>query len=303
MTSGRKPSCPLCGHFSALRFSTGGYTVFACKGDCGLLFVHPYPGEERIHHEAAHGHEDMEISDPETYYQASVEYYNLWFPLIDASAGDTGTALDVGCGTGRLLELLSPRLACVGIEPNPARAAKARQVSGAAIIESTFEAATGLEPGSFDRIMFINVVSHLPISSFPWLFGRLHDLLKRGGGAVILKTGESSPAVGRWDVFDWEIPDHVHFFGLNTMAWLADKYGFDIIRHHRRAHAEDMFSKELWKASGRSQLRNLVKKTLLRVPFGLQALRYCFNRVRGVRVYSSLIVLTPKDNATGNWTR
>ncbi len=216
----------------------------------------------------------MEISDPETYYWASVEYYNLWFPLIDASAGDTGTVLDVGCGTGRLLELLSLKLAGVGIEPNPARAAKARQVSGAAIIESTFEAATELEPGSFDRIMFINVVSHIPISSFPWLFGRLQDLLKPGG-AVILKTGESSPTVGRWDIFDWEIPDHVHFFGLNTMTYLADKYGFDIVRHHRRAHAEDMFSKELWKASGRSRLRNLFKKMLVQVPFALQALRYC----------------------------
>ncbi len=87
----------------------------------------------------------MEVSDPETYYRASVEYYNLWFPLIAPEAGDAGTVLDVGCGTGRLLELLSPEFVGVGIEPNPARAAKARQVSGAAIIESTFEAATELE--------------------------------------------------------------------------------------------------------------------------------------------------------------
>ncbi len=300
MISSLKPSCPLCGHSSTLQFSTGGYTVFACQGDCGLLFVHPYPGEERIHNEAAHGHEDMEISDPETYYRASVEYYNLWFPLIAADAGDAGTVLDVGCGTGRLLELLSPKLAGVGIEPNPARAGKARQVSGAAIIESTFEAATELELGSFDRIMLVNVISHVPISSFPWLFGRFHDLLKREGGAVILKTGEITPQAGRWDIFDWEIPDHVHFFGLNTITYLADKYGFDIVRHHRRAYSEDMFSKELWKAPGRSRRRNLIKKMVVRIPFALNVLRYCYNRVRGVGVYSSLMVLAPKEGAARN---
>ena len=293
-TGGReRPSCPLCEGPSAFRFSQGGHTVFACQGACSLLFVHPYPGEAEVHHHAAHGHDDMEISDPETYYRASVEYYNLYFPLIAAEVGNTGTALDVGCGTGRLLELLGPGFARTGIEPNPARAEKARQVSGAAIIESTLEDAVELKVGSFDVVFLINVISHVPIGSFPWLFEHLAALLKPEG-VIILKTGESSSQAGRWDVFDWEIPDHVHFFGLHTMTYLADKYGFDILRHHRKAHSEDMFSREWWKSPGRSRLRNLVKKVLVRAPFVLNALRHLYDRARGVRVYSSLVVLTPK---------
>ena len=62
----------------------------------------------------------------------------------------------------------------------------------------------------FDVISMINVFSHVPY--FDRLYQSIHSLLNENG-KVILKTGELRSDVRKQDIFDWGIPDHVHFLG------------------------------------------------------------------------------------------
>jgi len=269
-----------------------GYGLRGCRR-CELFFIDPYPtGVERHEKVLDYSYEDVELLDPASSYAGQKLYYERHFPLIAEECREARSVLDVGCGTGNLLERLAvfPHLRRVGIELNRNRAAFARRITGCEIHEMPFEEFTSAE--RFDVITMVNVLSHIP--SFDSLFNATRSLLQPNG-KLVLRTSEMSGDAGKWSQLSWGIPDDLHFLGLRTLDFACRKYGFTVSRRIRTIYSDELFRTERMRERGRSVLRNALKLSVAKVPYVLPALKRSYETVIGNKHYLSFIVLTPSS--------
>lgn len=282
--------CPLCGCTKhQFVFSQRNHNLLVCD-DCEMLFISPYPSDESIYETVTdYEYEDLGILDCRRHYESSKRYYQRYFPMIAQECEQATSLLDVGCGTGRLLELFKGRAGVkrVGIELNAERAKFARNKAACEVYETPIQSFHS--PASFDVITLMNVLSHVP--DLDGFFSAVHALLS-DQGKVILKVGEISREVKKSAVYDWQIPDHLQFLGLNTMPVLAQKFGFKITRHDRVPLADEMFSSSRWRSPGRSGVRNAIKSVVASAPGMLTFLKLIYRSRHGDSVYSSFIVLS-----------
>lgn len=286
------PACPLCKQQdNAKCFEERGYSLLACN-NCELFFISPYPVDIHQVHTlvSSYDYPEIKIISPERKYRSEVQFYGKYFPLIMRECQDAKSILDVGCGTGHFLERLSarPDLFRVGIELNSERADFARRTAGCEIHQIPIEKFS--TERRFDVITMINVLSHIP--DFDALFHSIRTLLSESG-KLILKVGEMKRTIRKGDLFDWGIPDHLHFLGLRTVEFICSKYNFRISEHYRVPLSTDLFSADRWKAPGRSILRDSVKLVIAHIPMALPILAQVYDLTHGRRIYSSLIILSP----------
>lgn len=110
---------------------------------CHLFYIHPYPHAFENHHKQVetYAYDNLKILDAKNHYAGEVGFYRDYFGPIDEQVNGTSSFLDVGCGTGRLLELFVGRnLYRAGIELNHSRAAFARSVAKCEIFEQPIAA-------------------------------------------------------------------------------------------------------------------------------------------------------------------
>lgn len=285
------PLCPLCGgRDNKQAFVDNGCELRVC-GYCGLFFIHPYPLSMKRHSEVTAGAVGgIDLLDCERRYGGERLYYERHFHLIDEECRDANSLLDVGCGTGRLLELLSARTGMerLGIELNAQAAQFARRVANCEILEIPFEEFRTSD--RFDVVSMINVFSHIP--SLDGLFAALRATLAPGGKAI-LRTSEMSTGVSRWNQLHWGIPDDLHFLGLNTIAFLCRKYEFEVRRHVRIPYEDELFLRSRWRQMGRRRLVNFAKQTAIHMPGALAAMKSLYRAGLGNRLFVSFIVLSP----------
>lgn len=287
--------CPLCNtDENKYQFSEYGYEVRHCV-TCDLFFISPYPYQiDKVYEKVTvQDYEEFESKDVKGHYQSQIEYYKHFFPIILRECRHGSSVLDVGCGPGRLLQLLRENEYedIVGLELNTERAAMARENAQCEIVEIPIEE---YDPGrKFDVIIMINVLSHIP--SFDELFLSVKRLLN-DNGKLILKVGEMTGDVKKDDIFEWQIPDHMHFLGLNTIEYICKKYGFTKVTHDRKTLTEEILSPMWLRMAGRSTMRNIVKRLILYTPFARLFLKMFLDKKRGRRVFSSFIVLSPFNN-------
>jgi len=287
----KNPICPLCGNVEhEYCFSENGHQLLTCK-HCDLFFIHPYPDESAAHERVAKGR----LGNParveaDRQYRGSRYGYDRYFPFIDKECVDAKSLLDVGCGTGRLLELLGkkPGIHRVGIELDPDRAEYARRVAGCEICQVPLEEFE--YPSKFDVITMINVLSHIPGFDAP--FSSIRSLLT-DGGKLILKTGELNRGVRKGAIPNWGIPEHLHVLGMSTIRFIASRHGYRIVRHEREPLSVRLFSPSKWKAPGRNAAEHFVKRTVAMTPFALSILRRLYDARYGKKAYSSFIVMSP----------
>lgn len=282
-------TCPLCGDLhSQPMFEEQGHTVVSCD-TCDLLYITPYPRQVGDVYEAVsdYDYDQLQILSAERHYQSSCRRYGWLYPRIRPHCAAARSVLDVGCGTGRLLELLGefPDLERVGMELNVERAKFAREKAACEVVSVPLEQYPRKD---FDVITLMDLFSHVPdVNGF---FRSVHEHLAPQGLAI-LKVGEFAKTAGKHTVFDWEIPDHLQFLGLRTIDHLATQTGFEVALHEREPLSKEMFAKEAWRSPGRSALRNRIKRAVTLTPGALPLLRAIYDLYTRRAAFSSFVVL------------
>ena len=143
--------------------------------------------------------------------------------------------LDIGCGAGRLLEILkSAGFSRVsGLDPSPAAAAIARSRCGVPVAEgSIFD----FEGGAYDFLAACHVLEH--IVNLPAFLRRIYGLLG-DGGMVYIEVPDAGQferftdpgSAGDWiyirDLFTHFAPEHLNFFSTVSLRNLMTRVGFE----------------------------------------------------------------------------
>ncbi len=154
-----------------------------------------------------------------------------------ASAGGGKRVLDVGCWTGEIGRILTERGCTVtGIEIDPEAASLAEKVLERVVVADLD--ATPLteivEPGSFDVVIFADVLEHLvdPRAALE----QARDLLAPGGRVVISIPNVTHGSVrlallqGRWQTTDTGLLDrtHIKFYSREGLLQLFTEAGYAI---------------------------------------------------------------------------
>jgi SAM-dependent methyltransferase len=214
--------CPACGRLTEHQrlYSIGECTVLRCAG-CGL------------------GRTETAAFEPDRYYtgdyftgQRSDGYadyrgaeavlrreFSRTVEFIRARS-DGGRLLEVGCAYGFFLQEAKPYFEVCGIELAADAAAYCRQ-SGLAVHGGVADEATLQRLGSFDVIVMLDVIEHLPD---PHGMLRLLGRHLAPGGIIVITTGDFGSLVARLSGRYWRLmtpPQHLWFFTRDSLSRMA----------------------------------------------------------------------------------
>lgn len=235
-------TCPLCGateHRQLYRFEPSrwipGRVVRCAK--CRVIYKVPSDSSKIL--TDYYGPEYAELD----YWDQEEEARRSLSKIRDcvAETVTTGSLLDVGCGPGLFVELAQESgFRVTGLEYNPSLAARARERTGAEIVEGDF-LSSDLGGRHFDVVTLLDLIEHLadPLAALR----RCRELLNPGGHLVLYTPNHASLIVrlavmldrvtrGRYSEPVGEIFDctHVVFFDQRSLKQALAKTGL----HARR---------------------------------------------------------------------
>lgn len=209
----------------------GEFKLVRCK-HCGLLYMNPQltPGE-------------LEAYYPDDYepHVGSQKQGLGWLRRLDYNYGiekrhrairrhvETGSMLDVGCGTGAFLDGMREHgWEVEGIEPGVRASSYASEEFGLKVQNTTLEVAK-LKPASLDLVTMWNVLEHLsdPLQGLR----RIREALRPGGLLVVaipnLDSYDQALFGKYWAGYD--LPRHLFTFPVATMERMAQAAGFEVL--------------------------------------------------------------------------
>jgi SAM-dependent methyltransferase len=288
------PPCDCCGLCRwEFAFSQDGTDLGRC-GECGLYYVAQLPAAEaritELHHGTFRGRH--RVISAELQRQGERHFAPMFRRYVELAKrfAPPGKWLDMGCGTGTLIELARREgIADIdGIELSADRLALARRITGATIHDRPIESLP-LERGSIAALTMINVFSHLTKPSST--FAHLRNILVTGG-IVLMQTSEIGSGARPHHDVSWDLGEHLFFLGEATIERYAAKSGFTVVHKEKVWMPETIFSRERFAVRGRSRVRDLVKWTILYTPGAFPVLRWgMLKRHAGNPVHASTIVL------------
>jgi methionine biosynthesis protein MetW len=173
-------------------------------------------------------------ADPLRYNNQPVVWYES--PALTAAAVPPGSrVLDVGCGTGSVSVLVRDRQKAeiVGVEPSPERAELARS-RGLTVHTSLFPAPDVPADGSFDVVLFADVLEHLVDPGAALLAARRY---LRPGGWVVASLPNVAHWTVRWDLlwgkfryqpYGMMDATHLRWFTREGLDQLLAAAGFEV---------------------------------------------------------------------------
>lgn len=231
--------CPVCSdprikpwmHVSDY-FLTGEYFGIMQCSACTHRFTVPQPAPEEIgkYYETkrylSHTDEAKDLTGRIYRLIRGVNLQNKHSLVCNFKQG--GSILDIGCGTGHLLEFFRNRgWKTTGIEP----AAQPRQFAREHLKLEVFDEPelTNLPGGSFSVVSMWHVLEHVPNPS--QRIQEVYRLTAQDGIAVFALPNPES-----YDAFfykqywaAWDVPRHLHHFSAKSFTQLAVNAGFELI--------------------------------------------------------------------------
>jgi 2-polyprenyl-3-methyl-5-hydroxy-6-metoxy-1,4-benzoquinol methylase len=230
----RAGRCHLCGGaaFTPWR-AVDGRSIVRCAG-CGLVFVHPAPGEEE--REAQYVEDRTSASD----YYAVTEHvdrrtFTARLDVIERRVRP-GRVLDVGCNVGTFLLCARARGWTVqGVEPNP-QAAKRAQEAGLPVVQGFLAEETLASAGAaFDLVTMWDVIEHVPE---PRAALRTVAARLRPGGLLSLSTPAVESPVAR--MLQVKPLEHLYYFSADTLGRVVREAGLGVESVTRTTRRRDL---------------------------------------------------------------
>jgi 2-polyprenyl-3-methyl-5-hydroxy-6-metoxy-1,4-benzoquinol methylase len=256
----------------------GTFSIVKCTS-CGLLFTNPRPKSNLIPdlYSKYYGGIDSNASfnnarTIKPLFQGNITLRKLYHWMCGQYLGEVltkarGRVLDIGCGSGSLLEELM-QLGCIGygIEPNMSAAQ--------ACIEKGLNVTCGVlnsidyPDNFFDTVIMWHVIEHLP--SPKSTLKKVHKILKPGGHVFIYCPNADSYMTALFHELwrGWHLPFHFYHFTPDTMSKLVKAIDFKKILM-RTVTPDFIFPKslEVYIENQRKNFQWIIKKGLFRSMF------------------------------------
>jgi O-antigen chain-terminating methyltransferase len=151
-----------------------------------------------------------------------------YVPLVEEAYRATGKApvLDVGCGRGEWLEVMSERgIAAKGVDSNGAMIARCREMGLDVVASDGVEHIASLEANTLGAVTGFHLIEHMPFHEIVTLFQEALRVLKPGGVVVFESPNPENILVGSRNF--WYDPTHVKPLPPQIIQHLAEASGFE----------------------------------------------------------------------------
>jgi 2-polyprenyl-3-methyl-5-hydroxy-6-metoxy-1,4-benzoquinol methylase len=231
----RLNKCPLCK--SGLFLNLGEVTDHSISGQkfllskcskCHLVFTNPRPDETSIQEyyvsESYVSHQDKSNNLTNFLYKiirkVTIRHKLNWLNTFNSKKGNL---LDIGCGTGYLLEAAArDGWKGIGIEPDPT----ARKLANSKNLEVESEISKVYKKEHYQCITMFHVLEH--VHQLRKLGKKLSKMLKTEGTLLIavpnLNSFDSNYYKADWAGLD--VPRHLYHFTKDTIQYFAKDNGF-----------------------------------------------------------------------------
>jgi SAM-dependent methyltransferase len=276
--------CRVCSSINHIPFADAlGYRIVLCR-DCGLWYVNPQPTIEELEQFYAEYDEGIQ-------WRQNEEPFNRAMRDVIISLKQTGTVLDVGCGSGNfLLCMRGTGFSVFGIEPSKTGSEYTEASNGVEVFKGMVEEYLALpDHKSFDVVTLLNVLEHLTDPARTLI--QVSQLMNPGGIlAIVVPNAQFHAVLGgirsRLGVPDpywlnrpgsfasgFKLPHHLSSFKPSTLSALVNRCGFrvEVIENAPRIH-NSVTHRNLGKWLVRSLGQAMYYLTLRRVVLGYSTL-------------------------------
>jgi SAM-dependent methyltransferase len=276
--------CRLCSSTRSQPYLEGrGFTVVRCA-DCELYYVNPQPSMQELE-------QVYSTFDSGDQWREGEEHFNRAICRAILRFKRSGTALDVGSGSGNFLRAMrTAGFSVYGVEPSKTGSAYAREQHGIETFNGTIEQFLSSETDRrFDVVSILNVLEHLKDPA--GVLGRLHAVLLQAGilavvvpdarlhaviGELRKRLGASDPFwmnTQRHPLVGFDPPHHLCSFEPRTIARFVENCGFRVLGVR---NAPIVFNQDRWKNATKLVARAfsevVYRATFANVVFGYSTL-------------------------------
>lgn len=242
-------TCTLCGSRDLARFDVGAGNILQRCVSCGAVCAPLYADPSEVYTDGyMFGETDFGLDVRDPIFQAFLmEVAHLRMAIIERRTGGRGTLLDVGSGTGEMLEAARDRGWRVqGVEPERTAAAMA-QGRGVDVQVAMLED-SGVPQRSWDVVSAFHVLEHVPD---PPAFLRTLARWARPGGHVVVEAPNFASRQRRQRREGWvhlRPLEHITHFTPATMEATLRTSGLEpvAIRSPSWVHAPQTLEQALW---------------------------------------------------------